>query len=333
MTFESTASSVNKKLCDDCNGALPPEPVRDIPAPSFAPVAARNVFETASLPNTTALDILFVIDNSGSMLYEQTQISTRLASFTSKITNLDWRIAITSTDVTSNSAVSNGRLVNFGSNNLYLTKSIPNYDSLFSQKVRLGDTGSGNEQGIHASLSAIERNESSWMRTNAQLAIIVLSDEDEWSDRTGDPWTNRNEPSYLADRVDELYGSKKNFTFNSIAVLNDTCRTEQREQLDSSGHLTSGYIGTTYIEASNRTGGIKGSICSTDYGAELADIGNRISELKESIVLQCAPLNGYISVTFNDGSPVSNHLDGNRVIVDVAIATTTNINLKYQCAL
>src|SRR5690606_7514644 len=48
-------------------------------------------------PNTK-VDILFVVDNSRTMIDEQNKIAQKLSTFLNSISNLDWRIAITTTD-------------------------------------------------------------------------------------------------------------------------------------------------------------------------------------------------------------------------------------------
>ena len=46
-------------------------------------------------------DILFVVDNSGSMYEDQVELATRFPKFLEAINNLDYNIAITTTDVSS----------------------------------------------------------------------------------------------------------------------------------------------------------------------------------------------------------------------------------------
>src|SRR5690606_4392624 len=44
------------------------------------------------------LDLLVVVDNSGTMIEEQTNLSTKLAPLLSHIDKSDWQIAVTTTD-------------------------------------------------------------------------------------------------------------------------------------------------------------------------------------------------------------------------------------------
>src|SRR5690606_30238468 len=70
------------------------------------------------------VDILFVVDNSGSMDYERSGLANRINGFMDKINGLDWQIAVISTDNTSNKPEKDGRFVPFrGLNNIYILDS------------------------------------------------------------------------------------------------------------------------------------------------------------------------------------------------------------------
>ncbi len=49
---------------------------------------------------TNKVDVLFVVDSSGSMANERAALGSRLANFTSGLVGLDWQICVTSTDPT-----------------------------------------------------------------------------------------------------------------------------------------------------------------------------------------------------------------------------------------
>src|SRR5690606_4781259 len=116
-------------------------------------------------------DILIVIDNSGSMEYEQRNMAQRVSNFLSILQGLDWRIAVTTTDPTSTSKtnsdktqpskVSDGLFLPIaGLNNQFYIDSTMNP---VEAQTRLGntlqrpETGSGSEQAINATYRVIER--------------------------------------------------------------------------------------------------------------------------------------------------------------------------------
>jgi len=295
-------------------------------------LSSTSVVDSFTVPNNNAVDILFVIDNSGSMRIEQQSISTKLSSFISKVTNLDWRIAITSTDMTSSTAPANGLLVNMVSNQKYLDVNVLDYAAIFEQKVQLGSSGSGTEEGVRASLTALMRNEANWMRPDAQLAVILLSDEDECSNQSASCMGTENDPDNLLQQIRTTYGDRKNFTFNSIVIQDEACRQVQGSQLDRNGNPILAYIGYVYKYATDITSGINGSICSSDYGQELGAIGDRVQLYSGSFMLQCKPVNGEVTVKRDsDGSVVATHTDNNRVIFDELLVPNTNLTISYKC--
>lgn len=170
---------------------------------------------------------------------EQAKLSTTLGAFIGEISALDWRIAITSTDMIDPSEPGRGQLVPMVGSRKYLrgggpdtTDDDPTPAATFQSKVVLGDQGDGKEQGIRASLHALTINSEAaeWIRPEAQLAIIVLSDEDECSNQyaicysDGQPvhmWNDENEYINLFQSIRDKYGPKKNVTFNAIVTNND----------------------------------------------------------------------------------------------------------------
>ncbi|CAN5403990.1 hypothetical protein BH10BDE1_BH10BDE1_30420 [soil metagenome] len=164
------------------------------------------------------VDILIVNDNSGSMSAEQNKMATAFAGFLSSINNLDYRIAMTTTDVSdlrqrvgtlSNlgynppgpynayGALQDGKLIEFTSGLTYLERSNANKENLFNTTVKRAETAeceaslarhdspshcpAGDERPIAAMGLTIKNYLSTFARPTAHLAVIVLSDEDERS--------------------------------------------------------------------------------------------------------------------------------------------------------
>lgn len=161
------------------------------------------------------VDILFVDDNSGSMSFEQNNIASRFSSFIAALDKkfVDYRIGIITTDVSDpsnnpprtinrNGALQDGRLIEFSAGLFYLEPGTPNKATLFSNSIRRNETlqcesylrtkpttgqtsveyrqncPSPDERGIHAASMTVESNPSSFIRTDSQMAIVFLSDED-----------------------------------------------------------------------------------------------------------------------------------------------------------
>jgi hypothetical protein len=156
-----------------------------VPADAIEECSAGQV-----IPGAVATDILFVIDNSGSMSEEQSTLRAGLDAFiqelaASPIAN-DFQIGVTTTAVVdfgaADDGVSGGALVAPGIMRATDTTLVSDFQSA----VLVGTTGYGREQPFTAARRAIERSvpggaNDGFLRPGAKLAVIFLSDEDDCS--------------------------------------------------------------------------------------------------------------------------------------------------------
>ncbi len=264
------------------------------------------------------VDILFVVDNSGSMDEERENLGQRIHGFLSEIDNLDWQIAVTSTDVTGGNDYQNGRIVDFTGDGLFVLDSSMDVNlaqQLFENKVTIKnkDTnplgipgwGDGNEQGIYATARVVDRavspqdpedaHNSAFIRDGADFVAVVLSDENENSEGKADKV--KYQPQEFLDRFNSQFTDPKNFTFHSIVVMSgdEDCLT---------AGIHPHYYGTLYEDLSKLTGfgqpggGTIGSVCEQNYTTQLSEIGKSVTDLAKTVSLQCAPVD-----TDNDGKP------------------------------
>lgn len=230
-------------------------------------------------------DILFVIDNSSSMRYEQTQISQRFHNFINEIKDLDWHIGITTTDVQHNDLPwSDGRLDPFSNGDSFLTPSLGKQKAqeLFAEHVKRTESGWDIEKGIAATYRSIERALTGrrkedqelrkFFRANAALAVVVVSDEDESGEG------GASEGNNLLKLIRDHWGSKKVFQFNSIVAYNQAC-------LDDSAKT----LGVKYENLSRKTNGLIGDVCSNNYSQLLKDLGTGVANLVRVHKLSCVP--------------------------------------------
>lgn len=157
------------------------------------------------------VDILIVNDNSGSMSFEQRKMADAFSGFLSSMQNLDYRIAMTTTDISDTrqrvnnvtnlsynpagpyngyGALQDGKLIDFASGLKYLDRNTPNKQTLFDATIRRPETAhcestgfaecpGSDERGIVAAGMTIKNYAAQFMRPTAHFAVIVLSDEDE----------------------------------------------------------------------------------------------------------------------------------------------------------
>lgn len=151
------------------------------------------------------MDIVFVVDNSGSMEQEQKNLATNFPNFIKVIgdyktkggESLDYRVAVTSSDdekdkgkfMVAKGASAPGACAP-GPARPWLERADGDVSGFFSCRAQLGINGSGTERPLESALLGVtarladKTNMSgteSFVREDALLALVVISDEDEGS--------------------------------------------------------------------------------------------------------------------------------------------------------
>jgi hypothetical protein len=239
---------------------------------------------------TTDVDLLVVVDNSDSMADEKNKLGAKFSSLLFAIDKLNWRTGIITADVGTNAPQKDGNLLPIkyagfeGRYFLDASTDIMTAQDAFVASIKINTSaGSGGEQGIGAAYRSIERsqdgtspNNAGFFRPKAALAVLVVSDENEQGNLT------RNRPDGLLGLIQSTWGAGKPFAFHSIIVRPGDSVCFNTPGNDGYGH--------TYAQLSNLTGGIIGSVCEPDYGAQMAEIGNGVRDLARSVSLECSPL-------------------------------------------
>ncbi len=199
------------------------------------------------------LDVLWVIDNSGSMNRFQTNLSTNIGSFMSAFaaTGADYNMAVISTDdwfigpiITSYSADPEGEL---------------------ASQVMMGIYGSGMEKGIEMAAESLKTPASagpggSFFREDAKLVIIFVSDE---PDHSSPGWS-----SYLTF----FDGLKPTGDFIPYGVIGD-----HPAGCTISSPYGNAQFGSGYWNLIDHYGGSWYSICASDWGVQLQDLAGEVT--------------------------------------------------------
>lgn len=272
---------------------IPPEPptppVVIVPPPVNGP-SYQDKTLSLNINSVEKVDILFVIDNSISMNFEQANMAERFSKFINSIHGLDWQIGIVTTDVSDPyMATSDGKLLKFEELNTYILDSSmakKDVEKTFAETIQRKENGSGYEQGVLATYRFLEREvarSKKLLRQGAAFSVIIVSDADEtpFQDSTGKPiWTLKNKPTELVKYIEKQWPSKP-YQFHSIVV-----KSNDKECLGKNGNEL---YGETYITLSRLTKGVIGSVCEDDYGSQLKVMGEKVQELVTSILLECFP--------------------------------------------
>lgn len=299
-------------------------------------VDSRNI--NANIESSSRLlDILLVVDDSGSMAADNLKLANRLKGFADDLTNrckVNWQMCVTTTDAD----YFKGRPIKWvGHGSHILQEGTPDLEKKFVDTIKWIGSGWGNdEQGIKAMNLAVQDNyRSNCFRPNAALSVILISDEDERS-VGGDqslsqlqyrPLGALNQPDSFPKTVKETLGTKKKFNVNSIIVKDSWCRSEQNAQ----GAGAQSFYGTKYEALSNMTGGGIGSICSSSYTGHLNLFANQINRTMASINMQCAPVEAP-TVTIRPEQPNQTiKVMNNQLIFTPVIQGPAEVTGSYCC--
>ncbi len=286
---------------DVANDDTPPvdntPPTDDYTPPTSDTPAVDTVVTSDSFTQSgsgSKLDILWVVDNSGSMGDEQKALGENFDAFIKDFVtkDIDFKMAVTTTDTSRNNA---GRAYKnsmelLNSNNLKADKS--KFMEDFKAMVKVGTNGSGYERGIKASESFSQRyndngpgmGANNWVRDDAYFIIVYMSDEEDQS--------KKSVPAHLK----QIQKWKNNNGLIKAFSIVDMVPNRKR------GAISRGY--ERYKEISDLTGGEVASI-KGDFHATLLNMGEVIAKLTEQFPLSQKPYDPSAIKVYVDGIQVS----------------------------
>jgi len=318
------------------------------------------------------VDIVFVDDNSGSMSAEQNQMANRFPNFINSISNLNYQIGIITTDVSyspatysspraanGNGAFQDGKFLKFDGGDYILKKGDADANGKFTRTIKRQETldcetthnynlslcPSGDERGIYALNLMLDRGDGRMFRPGAHLAIVVLSDEDERSNpnaqTSGFPLEDYDKAETFVSKVAARLGTTKAVSVHSVIIQPGDTSCYNQNNL---GNGIFGSYGYSYAALSQPSAALKalggivdgamGSICASDYGAQLGNIGAKIANNVKDIQLGCAPIAGSVKVTFSPAPPqaITYSVDSsNKLKFTPAVPAGTAATLEYKC--
>ena len=237
--------------------------------------------EIFTQPAVGSVDVLWVVDNSGSMSDVIQHLGDRFQSFLTAFdsTGIDYRIGVTSTDMDGGA---NGRLVG---PQPWIDDTDPDPVSLFTQATDLGSSGSATEKGLDAAYAALtppltNGDNAGFLREDAVLAVVVISDEDD-SSTIG--------VNDFSTWMDGLKADPDRTSFS--AVVGDWNGGVFDTGCSSTGTFppVTAAPGERYIEVQRNTGGTFQSICDDDFDEVLSYLGYGASGLAFDFPLEQRP--------------------------------------------
>ena len=299
---------------------------RDIESPDLG----RLIKTTTKLDK---IDILFVMDNSGSMKEEQQAMANQFDSFLGDIIEFDYQIAIITTDWKGGK----GQFLTFPNEKTILSnprnkRTVHSKNiSLFQQTISPPHTqNADDEKGLQAVNMALNvEDQKPFFRPHSLFIIIFISDEDNSSSKhieSDDYDEDYDEPETLFKRISRKHKFSAIVFHSIISDPDNPCPNQT--------------VGKLYAEISNPSRGIRkkygnilegeiGSICAPDYGSQLGKIAD-YTVRNRLLPLSCYPLENSISLQVN-GKKEDFTLKGRNLLINSRIPFNSSAEISYRC--
>lgn len=311
----------------------------------------QNITKNESLTAPTSgnkVDILVVLDTSGSMDRELEKMSKRFKNFTSRLEGLDWQIGITNalTGTTIYDGFSqNGKLFKLEgptehiiSDKQIIKKGDRYAENYFNLTTSRGDweencvyppyCASYKSQPLKQIIKTMEvqkANNTGFFRPGASFVPLIISDDDEKTDPgSKTPISPEQVMGYFEKN---LKGQAANMVGYSIIVQpgDEQCLKAQSNIWNNGGHY-----GYSLNDFASKTGGFSASICEGDFGQILSRISEGIRQKVDSFELQSVPLPGTLQVVFEPAAGITWTLAGKTVTFSQSLPAGTKVKFTYQ---
>lgn len=206
--------------------------------------------ETFQQRAAPTIDVLTVIDSSGSMVDEEATLRSNMPLVLSSLQqqSVDFHLAVTTMDLGPGGA--RGRLLGTAP---FLTPSTPNGAATWAANTAVGTLGSGLDEGLEASKLALSAPlttgaNAGFLRNDASLLVLYVSDEDDSS------------PLGMTDYRDFLLQRK-----------GDPAEVRVNAAVTAPGS-NCGTAAQRYLDLVAATGGRSAEICGSDWSSALVDL-------------------------------------------------------------
>ncbi len=228
------------------------------------------------------VDILWVVDDSGSMSGAISAVEQNFDYFMDSFlqVGLDFHMAAVTTDM--DDATHMGQ---FQGTELVIDSNHPQPKQLFMDMVSQGANGSADERGLEAVQAALSEPlvsgaNAGFLREDAALAAIVVTDEDDSSSVSA---------SDFANWFKGLKADPTKVSFS--AICGDPGLGCQEWTSWNSGGIITASAGTKYLDVKDRTNGVWQSICTNDFGQVLDYLSLNVSGMTDVFYLTQTPSN------------------------------------------
>ena len=290
--------------------------------------ATQENFKVSLSMQPRPIDILWVVDNSGSMESSQQNLASNFNSFIQDFVALryDFRMAVTTSDTWFTQYNSNAfysprwrtgnraslfnpsyapQGANTNSGIFVMDKDTVGLNSVFTTNIRVGTQGNGDERAFASMMRSLNHGANSDFRRNgAFLSIIIVSDEDDFSHTSSSLNESYSNPNLISvnsyvNQLDTLMSAtsqnrRDKYQVSNISIRDAACLATLG---DSSQKIQQRYDALADI-----TGGSKNSLCA-NFSAVLQNIKNSVLTAAAVFQLDREPVDNSIVVKV-DGAVV-----------------------------
>jgi hypothetical protein len=269
------------------NSDDPEEP--EVEVPSEGTAVAEGLVSDRFIQEASPVDVVWVIDNSGSMAQEQARVSAAINSFFAWFTtlNLDYQMGVITTDVVN--PVYSGRLVGAPT---FITPATPSPEAELAEAIQVGTEDMGDESGLAATELAfsepvLSAENAGFMRPDANLVIVYLSDEPEFSAPDS------------AHYISFLQGLKADPSDILVSAIVGDYGTGCSNTCDDAAQ--DAQPGDKYLDVVTAFSGVFGSICTCDLAPILSEIGLEATRYVRTFALTSVPTDPTAIAVFVEG--------------------------------
>jgi hypothetical protein len=257
--------------------------VRVIPPPNVDSIQIDELKQSDGL-----VDILWIVDDSGSMASKRARLQGNFTSFFNKLDDLQvkFQMGVTSTNMALGGALRGTTKI--------ITNDTPDAGAVFVENTTFPDSRVRWSQGLRMGQFGVSSPNTDpmganagFIRQNAALALIVVSDADDASFGLTDYYAR-------AFQGAKGKGNESLVTFSTIAGTIPTGCTPIGDEMLFGSHADPAF---RYSAVSTKTGGIVGSICDASFENTLLQIAEALNTLRRVFPLTLMPAPGTLTVT------------------------------------
>lgn len=238
-------------------------------------------------PNISELDVLFVVDDSGSMTEHQINLIKNIPALTEAVVKSGVSIQAGVTTTSMDCGFSSACGGKFSGTVKVAKSSDPSFVNDLQNNLNVGNQGSGEEKPFDATISALSDSVSQtdhpdFLRAKAHLAVIYLTDADDQS--------KLHQPDDLVNFLKALKTDPQMVNLTSIQMV---------PQISNCTPYTTEQQGPRISSAVSLLKGQLIDICDPDFGKKLGNLGSGISNsIVREIPLTAIPDFKSIQVTY-----------------------------------